>query len=226
MRSPIEEYRFLQRVDGVEDTAYFTLFEKYMKYDMRGYEKKFEIEDTDQESIIRSKNGGYPIPGIIYTFLYKGGPFSIPNPPRKPSEYTDLVPLVFCLGIERDSFSGINMNLLPRPVRLNFLQSFYESFGDFLSREVEVLAQNDKLAMNKRFLAYIKSGKAQEMIKLFSIKNRANFNFGYRKYLIEKVNNLRMVEYPEWKYIPFYEPKDAFRKLNLNQIYKLYDKSK
>jgi len=64
------------------------------------------------------------------------------------------------------------------------------------------------------------------MIKLFNIRNRANFNFGYRKYTIDKVKNLRMIEYPEWKYIPFYEPKDAFRRLNLNQIYKLYDRSR
>ena len=71
----------------------------------------------------------------------------------------------------------------------------------------------------------MKSGKGQEMINLFNRKNGANFNFGYRKYSIEKVDNLRMVEYPEWKYIPFYEPKDAFRKLNQAQIYKLYKRS-
>lgn len=226
MRAPIEEYNFLKRVDGVAETSYYTLFEKYMKYDLRGFEKKIEIEDTDQESIIATKNGGFPIPGIIYTFLYKGDNFFIQNPPKKPSEYSDLVPLVFCLSFEKESFSGINMNLLPPLARLQFLQSFYESFEDFLGRESEVLAQNDKLAMNKRFLAYAKSGKGQEMIRIFNLKNKANFNFAFRKYLIGKVDNLRMVEYPEWKYIPFYEPKDAFRKLNLNQIYKLYGKTK
>jgi hypothetical protein len=226
MRSPIEEYKFLRSVNGVEDTAYFTLFEKYMKYNLKGDEKKIEIEDTDQESIIVSKGGGFPIPGIIYTFLYTGENAYLENFPKNPKEYTDLVPLVFCLGFERESFSGINLNLLPSNIRLQLLQSFYESFQDFLGRESEVLAQNDRLAMNKRFLAYIKSGKAQEMIRLFSIRNKANFNFGYRKYLISKVKNLRMVEYPEWKYIPFYEPKDAFRKLNLGEIYKLYGKSK
>jgi hypothetical protein len=226
MRSPTEEYNFLRGVNGVSETAYFTLFEKYMKYNLKGEEKKIEIEDTDQESIIKTKGGGFPIPGIIYTFLYKGENFYLENLPKKPSEYQDLVPLVFCLGFEKESFSGINMNLLPPSTRLQFIQSFYDSFRDFLGREVEVLAQNDRLAMNKRFLAYIKTGKAQEMIRLFSLKNKANFNFGYRKYLISKVKNLRMVEYPEWKYLPFYEPKDAFRKLNLNEIYKLYGKSK
>ena len=72
----------------------------------------------------------------------------------------------------------------------------------------------------------MKSGKGQEMLKLFNRKHRENFNFGYRRYLIEKVNNFRMVEYSEWKYIPFYDPKDAFRKLNQSQIYKLYGRLK
>lgn len=226
MIPPIEEYNFLKNVDNVKEIAYFTLFEKYLKYDLRSNEKKFEIEDTDQESIIISKNGGYPIPGIIYTFIYLGDNFYLQNPPKKSLEYTDLVPLVFCMSMEKRTFSGINMNLLPGNVRLSFLQSFYELFEDFLSKEVEVLAQNDKLALNKRFLSYIETGKGQNMIKLFNIRNRANFNFGYRKYTIDKVKNLRMIEYPEWKYIPFYEPKDAFRRLNLNQIYKLYDRSR
>jgi len=226
MNPPIEEYKYMKNIDGILDTAYFTLFEKYMKFDLRGEEKLIEIDSTDQESIISSKNGGFPIPGIIYTFIYKGPDISIQDPPKKPKEYTDFVPLVFCMNIERESFSGINMNALPPEVRVLFLQSFYETFQDFLKREADALAQNNKIALNKRFLAYIKSGKGQEMIKLFSKKNNANFNFAYRKYSIGKVDNLRMIEYPEWKYIPFYNPKDAFRKLNQNQIYKLYAKSK
>jgi len=35
-----------------------------------------------------------------------------------------------------------------------------------------------------------------------------------------------MVEYSEWKFIPFYEPKDAFRKLNQSDLYKYYNRSR
>lgn len=222
MNSPIEEYNYLRNLDNIFDVAYFTLFEKYMKYNLRGNEKVIEIDDTDQESIILSKNGGFPIPGIIYTFIYKGPKDAIRIPKEKAREYQDLVPLLFCMNIERESFSGLNLNLLPPNARLQFLQSFYDTFKDFLEREVDVLAQNNRLALNKRFIAYMKSGKAQEMIKLFNRANGAHFNFAFRKYLVGKVDQLRMVEYAEWKYIPFYEPKDAFRKLSQNQIYKLY----
>lgn len=222
MNSPVEEYNYLRNLDNIFDVAYFTLFEKYMKYKLRGPEKAIQIDETDQESIILTRNGGFPIPGMIYTFIYKGPKDKIVIPKEKPKEYQDFVPLLFCMGAERESFSGINLNLLPPNARLQFLQSFYETFEDFLKREADVLAQNNKLSLNKRFISYIKSGKAQEMIKLFNKANGAHFNFAFRKYLIGKVDELRMIEYAEWKYIPFYEPQAAFRKLSQNQIYKLY----
>lgn len=226
MNSPSDEYKYLRDLDNIFDIAYFTLFEKYMKYKLRGEKKVIEIDDTDQESLIWSKNGGFPIPGIIYTFIYKGAKDFIKIPNKNPKEYQDLVPMLFCMGIGREHFSGINLNLLPPGARLQFLQSFYDTFEDFLKREADVLAQNDKLALNKRFIAYIKSGKSQEMIKLFNKQSGNNFGFAFRKYSIGKVDELRMVEYVEWKYLPFYEPREAFRKLSQNQIYKLYSKSK
>jgi hypothetical protein len=103
--------------------------------------------------------------------------------------------------------------------------SFYETFEGFF-KNVEDLTENNKEAFNKRFISLIKSGGGQTMIKMFSQKNGANFSFAYRKYLIPKVKQLRMVEYSEWKFIPFYEPIDAFRKLNQSEIYKLYNGSK
>ena len=226
MNSPTDEYKYLKNLDNIRDVAYFTVFEKYMKYKLRGAEKAIQIDETDQESLIVSKNGGFPIPGFVYTFIYKGGDFKVGTPPEKVREYKDFVPLVFCMGVDQKSFIGINLNLLPESPRLQFLQKFYDTFPDFLKREADVLAENQQLALNKRFIAYVKSGKGQEMIKLFSRASGQNFGFGYRKYLFEKIENFRMIEYAEWKYIPFYDPKDAFRKLNQIQIYKLYGRSK
>lgn len=226
MNSPSEEYRYLRDLDNIFDEAYFTLFEKYMKYKLWGKDKVIQIDETDQESLIASKNGGFPIPGYTYTFIYKGDNFKIGAPPEKVREYTDLVPIVFCMSSDKNNFAGINMNLLPPGSRLKFLQSFYDVFSSFLEREVDVLAENNELALNKRFIALVNSGKGQDMIKLFSRATGENFKFAYRKYLFEKIENFRMIEYAEWKYLPFYEAKDAFRKLNQNQIYKLYGRSK
>lgn len=221
MNSPIEEYRFMKTIDDIIDQAYFTLFEKYMVYNLRGAKKVIQIEETDQESLLLKRTGGAPIPGMIYTFLYGGPDVKAGN-----KKYSDIVPIVFCFGTDRTSFSGINLNTLPYQARLKFLQNFYDTFKDFLEDEAETLAQNDKLAINRRFLKFIGGGKGKKMLEFFNKSANENFNFGYRKYSFQKIKNLRMIEYAEWKYIPFYEPKDAFRKLSYSELYKLYGKSK
>lgn len=221
MNSPTEEYKFMQRIDGIIDQAYFTLFEKYMIYKLRGPEKAIQIDETDQESLLIKKNGGFPVPGMIYTFLYGGPEVKVLN-----KSYSDIVPIVFCLRTERTTFSGINLNTLPYQARISFLQSFYDSFRDFLESEADTLAENNKLALNYRFLKFAGMGRGKKMIEAFNKSTSENFSFGYRKYSFQKIKNLRMIEYAEWKYIPFYEPKDAFRKLSYSELYKLYGKSK
>jgi len=224
MLSPREEYKFMKDVNNIRDIAYFTIFEKYLVQNLRGDKKLIEIDSTDQESLIITKNGGYPIPGCTYTFLY-GEPDQIQLKFGQ-KDFIDVAPVVFCMNNQRGSFSGINMNMLPERARVQFFESFYKTFKDFFKEKVDELAQNKKLALNKRFIEYMKSGGGQKMIKLFNKKDGANFNFGYRQYKIEKVKRIRMIEYAEWPYIIFYSSKDAFRKMNQAQIHKLYYRTK
>jgi hypothetical protein len=225
MIHPRDEYKVLKNVNNIDEQAYFTLFDKYILQNLKGEDKLIEIDSTDQESVVGKRNGGYPIPGFVYTFLYKG-PKAFIEIKKDRFEYIDLVPLVFCMNNDMGNFSGINLNLLPPDARLKFIGSFYETFQDFLEREADVLSENGKEAFNKRFISLMKSGGGQTMIKYFNRKTGQDFNFAYRKYLIQKVERFRMVEYSEWKFIPFYEPKDAFRKLNQAEIYKLYNRAR
>jgi len=225
MRPPKEEYKFLEKLDNIWDISFNTLFEKYIIQNLKGYNKLLEIESTDQESLFISMNGGYPIPGMIYTFIYKGKDMIMnmkPGTPKK--EFIDFVPLVFCINNGPGFFNGINLNMIPEKPRLAFLQSYYELFEKFF-RDIEIKTENNKLAFNKRFIEYVKGGNGQKMIKLFNRKNTANYNYGYRKYITSKIDRLRMIEYSEWNYIPFYRPTQAFRTLSVEQIHKLYYRS-
>jgi len=225
MNSPKQDFDYYSNLNGIKDIAYFNLFEKYHTIKLTGEKKQIEIDDTDQESVLISKFGGYPIPGIIYTFVY-GELIKIENLPKKPQEYIDLVPLTFCLNINRDGFTGINLNLLPASTRLSFMQLFYDTYKDFLKREVDVLAQNNKLSLNKEFINLMAKNESRLILKTFSKIASENFSFAFRRYQYPKIKNFRIVEYSEWKYIPYYEPKDAFRKINLSVLYNLYNKSK
>ena len=101
---------------------------------------------------------------------------------------------------------------------------------DFLTRKKGGAAappgSPDAIAWNKKFVEFIKDGGTQKMLKTFNAKTSSNFGFAYRKYLIKDVQQLRMIEYAEWPYISFYNPKNAFRGINQLQMHKLYYKSK
>lgn len=223
MISPNEEYKHLSTINNIKDIAQFHIFEKYIMQNLRGADKMTEIESSDQESIIQSLNGGYPIPGMIYTFLYKGDKLVLEIANKK-NEFFDHVPLVFCMNTGNGFFSGLNLNMFPAAVRLKFMQSYYETFKPFFSK-IEILTDNNKLAWNQKFVEYVKSEGTQKILKVFNKKTSANFTFAFRKYLINDVKQLRMVEYSEWPYITFYEPKNAFRGMNQAQIHKLYYRS-
>ena len=233
MRSPTIEYEYLKaHINNISDIAFNTLYTKYIINDLSGKDKVIQIDDTDQESIISKRNGGLPFPGNIYTFIYKGPQISeiinqkqffFSKTQEKTLTYIDFVPLVFCMSISTKIMKGINLNLLPPKVRLSFLESFYQLSKEFLEN-VEELTENNKLAINEKFRNYIASGRAQKVILLFNSQKNATYEKAYRSYNFKDIENFRMVEYNEWKYIPFYEPRDAFRKMNYSQIQKLYYK--
>jgi hypothetical protein len=225
MESPLKTYKSLLNINNIKDIAYDTLFTKYIVENLKGDKKLWEIESTDQETLVTQLNGGFPIPGLMYTFIYRAGEPNIVKSGKSTKTYIDKVPIVFCVNTEKGKFSGINMNTLPHLERVKFLEMFFTEYKAFF-KDVEDLTQNNKIALNKTYIAAAKSNQGQKIIKLFNAKTGSNFNYGYRTYDMKKVSRLRMIEFSEWDYIPFYDPKEAFKLMNQQQIHSLYWKSK
>ena len=228
MISPIKKYKTLLDINNIKDIAYETLFTKYIVRNLKGDDKKWEIDSTDQEGIMMSKNGGFPLPGFIYTFIYPPKADDVvkvfDNGTEK--EYVDYVPIVFCTSVDRvKSFKGINLNTLPNLERVKFLEGYFRGYESFF-KDIEETTENDKLALNKAFLTTVASSKGADLVRSFSKAANANFGYGYRTYNMQRIKQLRMIEYTEWDYIPFYEPKHAFKKMNQKQIHDLYWRSR
>lgn len=223
MISPIEEHKKLLGVRNIRNVASEVLFEKYIIKNSLGSEKREFLEDTDQERLILSRNGGYPIPGLVYTFIYKPSPdeIKIAMDGKRPVKYVDHVPIIFCLDTRKESYGGINLNILPPEERLKFLQLYYVSYENFFS-DIERRIQNDVIAINKKFIEDIGNGSGKRLIDRWSALTKSNFSSAYRKYTIDKVDRLRMIEYPEWKYIPFLEPTDSFKLATAKLIHDSY----
>jgi hypothetical protein len=226
MNTPVEDYKILSKITNIKDIAYEKLFRNYIELNLEGPEKLIEINSTDQESLIKQLNNGMPVPGMIYTFVYT--PLKqdyvkiIEN--GKEKEYIDFIPLIFCVMTRPDSFDGINLNTLPNSERLKFLSQFYSVYQEFF-KDVERLTENNRLAINIKYIELALSNKGQELIKDFNKIQRANFNYGYRRYLKKRVRNFRMIEFSEWSYIPHFYPRDAFKILNMGKIHEMYWKT-
>jgi len=226
MESPLIIYEQTKRIDDIEKVAYERLYENYLKYDLKEEKKLIEIDSTDQESLIKQFNFGLPIPGMIYTFFHLNDKIIIMLKNEKSGkefEYHDIAPLLFCTYYHptNKTIGGINLNLLPSRERLKFFIAYYERYKEFFE-DVERLTENRKIAINKKYVILVLSGKGQKMIKIFNKSQNSLFNYGYRCYKIENIRKLRMIEYSEWSYIPFFNPIQSFKLANLHKIYSTY----
>lgn len=226
MESPKILHEQLKRIDKIEDVAYEYLYENYLKLDLKGSKKLIEIDSTDQESLIKQFNFGLPIPGMIYTFYHLNDNIidvilNLNN--EKEFKYHDVAPILFCtnFNVLTKTIKGINMNLLPSIERLKFFQCYYDRYQEFF-KDVERLTQNNVNAINKKYLVLALTGQGQQLISNFSRSQHSLFNYGYRSYHLDNIRKLRMIEFVEWCYIPYFVPKEAFKKVNLDVIYRTY----
>lgn len=226
MESPIISYNQMKHIDDIEKISYERLYENYLKNDLKERKKLIEIDSTDQESLLKKFNFGLPIPGMIYTFYHVNETALAILKNEKTNQevkYHDMTPILFCTYYHstNKTIGGINMNLLPNLERLKFFEAYYKTYKEFFE-DVERLAENAKVAVNKKYISLVLSGKGQNMIKTFNLSQNALFNYGYRSYKIGNIRKLRMIEFEEWRYIPFFNPSQAFKRINLREIYNTY----
>lgn len=228
MEFPGDEYQKLKVVEGIEDIAYERLFTNYLQLDLKGDKKRIDIESTDQESII--KKLGPAFPGMIYTFINinEKNLTQLTNlNTGKAFEFHDFTPILFCTSYNPmlKMIKGLNLNMLPNEVRLSFICAFHQHYKTFFDR-IEEKTEYQKEALNKKYIIATIIGQNPKLFEVFNKAYNAKFQFAYRSYKLENLRNYRMIEYEEWKYIPFYNAKNSFKKLGMAKIYQLYKTNK
>ncbi|MCK9446211.1 hypothetical protein M0Q50_04900 [bacterium] len=226
MESPKETFEKYKRITNINAIAYDRLFINYLKLGLKGSKKLVDIESTNQEDLINQKLHGVPQIGMIYTFIHinKEGLNEIINAASgKVIKFHDFTPILFITSFNGSTgiIKGLNLNLLPNKERLKFLQVYWEFFNEFL-KKVEEKTEYNELALNKEYQRLALSGKNSQIIKMFNNDQDASFEYAYRSYDLKNIRNFRMIEYNEWKYIPFYDSRESFKKTNLKLIYDTY----
>lgn len=226
MESPILIHEKYKRIDNIERVAYERLFENYLVLKLKGSKKLIEIDSTDQESVLYKFSHGYPIPGMIYTFIHVNNDTLLEIQNYKTGKnvtFHDLTPILFCTSFNPKTYitKGLNLNMLPKEERLKFIQAFWEYYKIYFEK-VEERTEYNKPAYNREYFIVSNVGKNPELFEYFNKKQNAMFNYAYRSYKLKNIRNLRMIEYEEWAFIPFFDARNSFKQANLDEIYKTY----
>ena len=229
MESPRIVHEQLKRIDDIEHIAYDRLFTNYLVLNYKGQDKLIEIDSTDQESVLSSK--GVPaFPGMIYTFINMSEKniTEIQNfTTGKTMQFHDFTPILFCTSFNPllSTIKGLNLNMLPKEERLKFIQAFWEYYKQFFDR-IEEKTEWQKEALNRKYIIATIVGRNPALFKHFNQTQSAKFEFAYRTYNLKNLRNYRMLEYEEWRYIPFFDAKQSFKRANLDKIYQTYKENK
>lgn len=146
--------------------------------------------------------------GKVYRFSYDATTEGL--------KYFDRNPLIISLG--RSHFknsiceTGLNLNLLPYVVKINFLSKMYNSYENLINREIN--GRNANNAKAQKPLSFTRDN-IMRLIKYY------NAGYAVRNYLSKNRTDTTMISYDNWYRAAFIQEFD-FEGFTINKIYNDY----
>ena len=200
------KYQELLKDSEASQKAYHYLIKNTQIEKLVGNDKIQTIDMCDQETLLKGFNKGFPVIGNIYSFIHNSKIPIIIND----LEYHDIFPIFFCLNVGNNFTQGINLNIVNHNYRWKLLieimksnQELYDNFNEYI--------KNNKIMFNNKLINYIKNNSVTGLILYLEKILNYNLTNAYRTYYYKDITNFRLVEVPEWPYIPFLNSKELFK---------------
>lgn len=178
-----------------------------------GDAKLYDLESSDMESKISDPF----VSSLFYTFTY-----TTPVDIIAGVKAVDYIPIMLCFKKYGKYVEGLNFNLLPNDMRAVMLDAIDNAFDNYYTETGLRLAQMGDIAVNENFANLLVSDTGKmDFMKYFEKKLGVPITKAYRKYNITHIENPRLIEYVNYKYIPLLYFDDAVRGVS---IAKLQDK--
>lgn len=212
--SPLNFYKIKENIEGWEKSGH-----NVYKYFMKEYFKPVKNPRTD---IIT--NFKFLIPGRIYTYQY--------DPLYKDVlDFYDKRPIMLCIKnyihpkTKNNLQLGINLNFIPKEIRVFIIESIWKSFKKIIERDLEQreLDQDPKLRQTMLFTDTFDYYGLLEY--LLGTVAKTNWKFAIRQYIWERIDNAKFIDYTDWRYISFLEAKDLVG-ISERELLKIYWKDK
>jgi Fe-S cluster biosynthesis and repair protein YggX len=153
------------------------------------------------------------LPSLIYTFKYNSEHID----KQGKYEFRDYVPVIFCMYVDKDYVYGINFNLLPNDVRARLLDVICKSNPEFYSYGI----YNEGLQLSNSLLSNLMNEDSRKkLLNVFDGLVGVKVSNAYRRYKKSAIENIRLIEYDVWDYIPSLVFTDSIRGANLAAVQK------
>ena len=218
----INYYKFAKTNPNLYSLANEYLIKDLIDKNLSGKDKIKELQGMDMESKITGKI----IPGMIYSFKYNYQKDFLECP------YSDVVPIILTCGLSEFTkpdnkgnlirgiyIHGFNLNYLndkERCVLLDFIQTQYKMFFE---NDVNNAVANNSFALNTNFGKLIMDNNV--FARLIENALGIKINEYYRLYNLLLIDNLRLVEFNNWKYIPLLDTRRTVANASISQIREL-----
>ena len=202
------DYKNLADKRTLEKLAFEYLVVDTLDKNLKGPSKSKQVTGLDMESYTKDV-----FPSLIYTFKYNSEHID----KQGQYEFRDYVPIIFCMNVDKDYVYGINFNLLPNDVRAKFLDVIYDTNSHFYSYGI----YNEGLQLSNVLMTHLmKPDLRQNLLDIFDMQVGVKVSSAYRMYKKKCIENIRLIEYDVWDYIPSLVFTDSIRGANLAEVQK------
>lgn len=201
-------YRNLYDKRTLEKLAFEYLVTDTLDKNLRGPYKSKQVTGMDMESYTRDV-----YPSLIYTFKYNSEHID----KQGNYEFRDYVPVIFCMYVDKDYIYGINFNLLPNDVRAKLLDVISDTNPEFYSYGI----YNEGLQLSNTLMSQLMNEESRKkLLQVFDSLAGIKVSNAYRKYKKTAIENIRLIEYDVWDYIPSLVFTDSIRGASLAAVQK------
>ena len=194
----------------MEKEAFDFLVTDLLSKNLRGNDKQRTLTAHNMEDMLKNQF----VPSMFYLIMYAKSDRqeSIGN-----NEFYDVCPLIFCTGSNGKYITGINFNFIPNDIRARVMDIVTDSQQKFYDK-IETMNVTDVRVNTPLGSLLISENGASAFISFIKAKIGVDLSNCLRTYNISNIANVRLIEYDEWKYIPYLSFKDSVRGANLANI--------
>lgn len=203
----LDDYR-KNKSTKAEDDAFDYFITDLLSDKLQGNAKTDTIYGMNMEKSLQ----GTIYPSMFYIFQYQ------PMMPEQMGKlhFIDTVPLILCTGVSDKTVDGLNFNMIPNDVRAMILDVIYDAYSDFYNKDIQSVS--GKL-INEQFASILVNPVSfDKLMTILTSKCSLNLRMACRTYSKAYISNIRLIEYDQWKRIPYLSFKDSLRGASLADI--------